>query len=144
MGVQQLSLSRHQESQKGDQISLFEIDIYKPEPVSFLTCLALMAYISNRLTGTVLYVSSLMLVKMILSKQMKTLTSMSRIEELPRVEKHLGEEGSPGLLDHYGLPLLLLGLDDHHHQQPSDCRELQGGSAHLHQGLIQHCLWFFV
>jgi hypothetical protein len=55
-----------------------------------------------------------MLSKMILSKQMNTLNSMSRIEELPRVLKQLGEESSPGLLDHHGLPLLQLGGDDYH------------------------------
>ena len=85
-----------------------------------------------------------MLSKMILSKQMKTLTSMSRIEELPRVLEQLGEEGSPGLLDHHGLPLLQLGRDDHHLQQPADQGGLQGGSAHQHQELLQYCLWFFV
>jgi len=39
-------------------------------------------------------------------KQMKAMTSKSRIEELPAVEKHLGGEGSPGHLDLYWLPLL--------------------------------------
>ena len=37
-----------------DFVVSVEIDIYKSEPVFLLTCLALMAYISNRLTGTVL------------------------------------------------------------------------------------------
>ena len=60
------------------------------------------------------------------------------------MEKHLGEEGSPGLLDHHGLPLLQLGRDDHHLQQPADHGGLQGGSVHLHQELLQYCLWFFV
>ena len=103
-----------------------------------------MAYISNRLAGTVLYVSSLMPSKMILCKQMKSLASMSRIEELHTVEKHLGEEGSPGLLEHHGLPLLQIEHDDHHLQHPADHWELFGGAAQLHQELLQYCLWFFV
>ena len=40
-------------------------------------------------------------------------TSMSRIEELSIVQKQLGGEGSPGLLDYYGVPKLQHGQDLH-------------------------------
>ena len=77
------------------------------------------------------------------SKQMEAL-AMSWIEELPTVEKHLGGEGSPGHLDHYGIPLLQLGQDDHHLQQAVDQGGLQGGGATHHKEELKHCLWFFV
>jgi len=75
---------------------------------------------------------------------MDAMTSKSWIEELPTVEKHLGGEGSPAFLDHDGLPLLQLGQDDHHLQQPVDQGGLQGGPAHHYQKEFQHCLWFCV
>ena len=49
------------------------------------------------------------------------------------MQKQLREEGSPGLLDHHGLLLLLLGRDHHpHHLQAQEPAGQEGGEvAHL-------------
>ena len=54
---------------------------------------------------------------------------MSRLEELSRVQKQLREEGSPGLLDHHGLLLLLQGRDQDLHLHRDDPVGLQDGGV---------------
>jgi len=85
-----------------------------------------------------------MLSKMILSKQMKTLTQQEPGKRSSLiVQKQLGGEGGPGLLGHHGLPLQLLGQDDHHLQEPVHQGGLEGGGTAHHQEEFQNCLWFF-
>ena len=84
---------------------------------------------------------------MLMSKpQLMSLTSKSRIEELPRVQRSaVGGEGSPGLLDLYGWPQLQHGQDLHHLQQPADHEGLLGGAAKHHQEELHYChLWYAI
>ena len=50
------------------------------------------------------------------------------------------EEGSPGLLDHHGLLLLLLGRDHHHpHLQAQEPAGQEGGEvAHLESQIAEY------